>query len=56
MNPLCPDPSYPVWDSIAEGCMSAAKHTVENNVAGWYITVAILIAVAICAIRWFDAK
>lgn len=54
MNPLCPDPSFPVWDPIAEGCMSAARHVTESNYPPMFVMFAITATIVICVLRWVD--
>lgn len=54
MNPLCPDPSYPTWDPIAEGCMSAAKHVTESNHPPMFVLFVISATIVIALLRWYN--
>jgi hypothetical protein len=54
MNPLCPDPNYPEWDHVAQGCKAAAKVVAEAPSLWPSITFALVIAGIICAVRWLN--
>lgn len=56
MNPNCPDPSYPEWDEIAQGCKAIARAVVSSNPTGWWIAFGVIIAGVIIAVRFFDAR
>lgn len=56
MNPNCPDPSYPEWDAVAQGCRAAAHAVHYSNPTGWWIAIAAITIAAIIALRWADGR
>jgi hypothetical protein len=54
VNPLCPDPSYPEWDAVAQGCKAAARAVAETPSLWPFYVFALVIAGLIGAVRWFD--
>lgn len=56
MNPNCPDPNYPEWDEIAQGCKAIAHTVASSGLTPMFVIFSISIAAAIIAVRFFDVR